>query len=66
MAKKQLRTVMKSNETGRLNRDEVRSVVIEVRDARMSRIGDSPRSCVSSARSRRAPSSVVKHSLAEA
>jgi hypothetical protein len=66
MAKKQLRTVMKSNKTGRLNRDEVRSAVIEVRDARMSRIGDSPRSGVSSARSNRAPSSVVKHSLTEA
>ena len=33
MAKKQLRTVKKSGETGRLNRDEVRSAVIAVRDA---------------------------------
>ena len=32
MAKKQLRTVKKSGETGRLNRAEVRSAVITVRD----------------------------------
>lgn len=34
MAKKQLRTVKKSNQTGRLNRDDVRSVVIDLRDGR--------------------------------
>lgn len=32
MPKKQLRTVKKSNETGRLSRDAVRSAVISVRD----------------------------------
>lgn len=32
MAKKQLRTVKKSSQTGRLNRAEVRSAVITVRD----------------------------------
>jgi hypothetical protein len=32
MATKQLRTVKKSSETGRLNRDAVRSAVISVRD----------------------------------
>jgi hypothetical protein len=36
MAKKELRTVKKSTQTGRLSRDAVRSAVISVRDGRSS------------------------------
>lgn len=35
MAKKSLRTVKKSSQTGRLDRDDVRSAVISVRDGRI-------------------------------
>lgn len=37
MEKKQLRTVKKSSQTGRLNRAEVRSAVITVRDSSTGR-----------------------------
>jgi hypothetical protein len=40
MAKKQLRTVKKSSQTGRLSRAEVRSAVITVRDGRTGRFVD--------------------------
>jgi hypothetical protein len=36
MAKKELRTVKKSTQTGELSRDAVRSAVISVRDGRSS------------------------------
>lgn len=39
MAKKQLRTVKKSSETGRLSRADVRSAVISVRDGRTGPYG---------------------------
>ena len=41
MEKKQLRTVKKSSETGRLNRDAVRSAVINVRDGRTGAVSRS-------------------------
>lgn len=45
MPKKQLRTVKKANETGRLSREAVRSAVISVRDGSSSqaRISESSR-----------------------
>ena len=36
MAKKELRTVKKSSQTGRLNRAEVRSAVVAVRDGEIA------------------------------
>jgi len=42
MAKKELRTVKKSNQTGRLNRAAVRAAVIAVRDARLAKLRSQP------------------------
>lgn len=44
MAKKELRTVKKSSQTGRLNRAEVRSAVITVRDKPTGQFKSSVRS----------------------
>jgi hypothetical protein len=42
VAKKQLRTVKKSNRTGRLNRNDVRAAVIDLRDGRDAGAGAVP------------------------
>lgn len=65
MAKKQLRTVKKSNETGRLNRDEVRSAVISAREARTGQVvRTSSTPSAPSARSSRDSHSAASRSLA--
>ncbi|HYH80025.1 MAG TPA: hypothetical protein VEX86_09505 [Longimicrobium sp.] len=55
MARKQLRTVKKSSQTGRLDRDAVRSEVIIVRDARAGQIRDRSSSGVVKARKKEGP-----------
>jgi len=62
VAKKQLRTVKKSNQTGRLNRAEVRSVVIDLRDGRDAEPGV-PSASSRRLSARRIPRSVVLNSL---
>lgn len=64
MASKQLRTVKKSDETGRLNREAVRSAVIAVRDARNENFHASVSPNMSPATVRRASRSTADRSIA--
>ncbi|HEX9936190.1 MAG TPA: hypothetical protein VGB15_03685 [Longimicrobium sp.] len=64
MAKKQLRTVKKSNDTGRLNRDDVRSAVISARDARTGNGHASSTAGARSTRSSRSSRSAATRALA--